>query len=207
MDKDIKANIMTISRHRFNSDGNGVTTLVTFYGCPLKCKYCINDFCHEQHSNMKTVDEVLDELMKDDIYYRATNGGITFGGGEPLLNAEFIAELCSKMPKEWSVNVETSLAVPYEKMEMLIPYVNHWYVDTKDFYDEGLYDEYTQTKGRYPMMRKNLLMLLKICGSDMITVRVPIIKGFNNETDVRYSEILLKQKGFENIDKFEYKIE
>lgn len=38
--------IFGISRHRMGIDGNGVTTLVAFMGCPLKCRYCLNDQCH-----------------------------------------------------------------------------------------------------------------------------------------------------------------
>ena len=129
MSTELKANIMTISRHRIGSDGGGVRTLVTFYGCPLHCKYCINDFCHDSVSNMKTTDEVLAELMKDEIYFKATNGGVTFGGGEPLLQSSFIKELIEKMPKQWNVCIETSLAVNFRHMEELIPYVDHWFVE------------------------------------------------------------------------------
>ena len=206
MDTELKANIMTISRHRIGSDGGGVRTLVTFYGCPLHCKYCINDFCHDMISNIKTTDEVLDELMKDDVYFRATNGGVTFGGGEPLLQSSFIKELIRNMPKQWNICVETSLAVNFRHMLELIPYVDHWFVDTKDFYDELLYDEYTQTKGLHPLMESNLFALKNIVGEEKITVRVPCINGFNNETDVNMSIAALKLKGFTNIDKFDYEI-
>lgn len=206
MDKELKANIMTISRHRICSDGGGVRTLVTFYGCPLHCEYCINDFCHNSISNMKTTDEVLAELLKDDLYFKATNGGVTFGGGEPLLQSSFIKELIGKMPKHWNVCIETSLAVNFRHIEELIPYVDHWFVDTKDYHNERIYDEYTQTKGLYPLMIRNLRILKNIVGEEKITVRVPSIKGFNDKTDVNLSMVVLKLNGFNNIDKFEYEI-
>ena len=206
MDTEIKANIMTISRHRIGSDGVGVRTLVTFYGCPLRCKYCINDFCHDRISNMKTTDEVLEELMKDDLYFRATNGGVTFGGGEPLLQSSFIKELIEKIPEQWNVCIETSLAVNFRHIEELIPYVDHWFVDTKDYHNERIYDDYTQTKGLHPLMVRNLIALKGIVGEKKITVRVPYIKGFNNETNVNLSEAFLKLEGFTNIDKFDYEI-
>ena len=206
MDTELKANIMTISRHRIGSDGGGVRTLVTFYGCPLHCKYCINDFCHDRVSNMKTTDEVLVELIKDDLYFKATNGGVTFGGGEPLLQSSFIKELIEKMPKQWNVCIETSLAVNFRPMEELIPYVDHWYVDIKDYHNERIYNKYTQTKGLYPLMVRNLRVLKNIIGAEKITVRVPYIKGFNNETNVNLSEAFLKKEGFTNIDKFDYEI-
>lgn len=206
MDIESKANIMALSRHRIGSDGGGVRTLVTFYGCPLHCKHCINDFCHDKISNMKTVDEVLAELMKDDIYFTATNGGVTFGGGEPLLQSSFIKELIKKMPKRWNVCIETSLAVNFRHIEELIPYVDHWFVDTKDYHNERIYDDYTQAKGLHPLMVKNLRALKDIVGEEKITVRVPYIKGFNNETDINLSESFLKLEGFTNIDKFDYEI-
>ena len=206
MDTELKANIMTISRHRIGSDGGGVRTLVTFYGCPLHCKYCINDFCHDSVSNMKTADEVLAELMKDDLYFKATNGGVTFGGGEPLFQSSFIKELIEKMPKQWNVCIETSLAVNFRHIEELIPYVDHWFVDTKDYHNEQIYDDYTKTKGLHPLMVRNLLALKNIVGEEKITVRVPCIKGFNNESDVNVSEAFLKLEGFTNIDKFYYEI-
>ena len=206
MDTELKANIMTISRHRIGSDGGGVRTLVTFYGCPLHCKYCINDFCHDSVSNMKTTDEVLAELMKDDIYFKATNGGVTFGGGEPLLQSGFIKELIEKIPKEWNVCIETSLAVNFRHIEELIPYVDHWFIDTKDYHNERIYDEYTQTKGLHPLMVRNLRALKDVVGEEKITVRVPSIKGFNNESDVNLSTVVLKLNGFTNIDNFEYEI-
>ena len=155
---------------------------------------------------MKTTDEVLAELMKDDLYFKATNGGVTFGGGEPLLQSSFIKELIEKIPKEWNVCIETSLAVNFRHIEELIPYVDHWFVDTKDYHNERIYDEYTQTKGLHPLMVKNLLALKDIVGEEKITVRVPYIKGFNNESDVNLSTADLKLNGFTNIDKFDYEI-
>lgn len=42
----IQRPIFGIYRHRMGIDGKGITTLVAFMGCPLKCKYCLNDECH-----------------------------------------------------------------------------------------------------------------------------------------------------------------
>ena len=76
------ANILSIERHRINIDGNGVRTLVCFGGCPLSCKYCLNPQCHNigSHVSYSTV-KLLNEVSVDNIYFMATNGGITFGGG------------------------------------------------------------------------------------------------------------------------------
>ena len=78
------------------TDGNGITTLVTFMSCPLKCKYCLNKKCHEPiYENdgttlrkgimFLTPQELYDLVKIDNIYFQATGGGICFGGGEPTL--------------------------------------------------------------------------------------------------------------------------
>ena len=110
------------------------------------------------------------------------------------------------MPKQWNVCIETSLAVNIRPMEELIPYVDHWFVDTKDYHNERIYNEYTQTKGLQPLMIRNLRVLKNIVGAEKVTVRVPYIKGFNDEIDVNVSEAFLKLEGFTNIDKFDYEI-
>ena len=86
------APVMGIDRLRMGTDGNGITSLVTFYGCPLKCRFCLNPQCHRDFSNIKLSrpDDVYDMVAIDELYYLATEGGVTFGGGEPLLYSDFI---------------------------------------------------------------------------------------------------------------------
>jgi len=95
--------IMTISRLRMGTDGAGVSTLVTFFGCPLQCKYCANWFCHENETPRisYTPEALVSSLMQDDIYFKMTGGGVVFGGGEPLLQAEFIHEVCQLADLVW----------------------------------------------------------------------------------------------------------
>lgn len=99
-----KAPIFAIDRLRMGTDGHGVTTLVCFMGCPLNCAYCLNDRCHgevfesdgvtpRRGMMMLTPQELYDRVKIDNIYFQATGGGICFGGGEPTLYAEFIAEV------------------------------------------------------------------------------------------------------------------
>ena len=96
--------IMTISRLRMASDGTGVSTLIVFYGCPLRCYYCINDLCHEreEYSSLFPADRgayspeaLLEKVRVDDVYFKMTGGGVVFGGGEPLLQADFIRAFCA----------------------------------------------------------------------------------------------------------------
>ena len=103
-----------INRHRLATDGKGVATLVAFSGCPLRCKYCLNDQCHDPERIAATLSpqQLLDQVMVDNLYFLATGGGICFGGGEPLLHSEFIHQFCTMKVAEWRISLETSLNVP-----------------------------------------------------------------------------------------------
>lgn len=80
------SDIMSISRLRIGTDGEGITTLVAFHGCPLHCKYCVNSHCHNEEILRAdfTVEELIQVLSVDEPYFLMTGGGVTFGGGEPL---------------------------------------------------------------------------------------------------------------------------
>ena len=88
------APVIGISRHRLLTDGEGVTTLVAFHGCPLRCKYCINSQCNavDGIKEILTPQQLYEKVKIDDIYFLVTGGGIMFGGGEPLLRYDFITE-------------------------------------------------------------------------------------------------------------------
>ena len=134
--------IFGISRHRMGVDGKGVTTLVTFMGCPLKCRYCLNKQCHEdiyeedgrmlrRGIQMLTPQQLYDIVKQDNIYFQATGGGICFGGGEPTLQAQFITAFAKLCPKNWKITLETSLHCSFDTFRALSSYVDEWIVDIK----------------------------------------------------------------------------
>ena len=95
-DSELIGRMIGISRHRLAIDGEGVTTLVAFHGCPLRCKYCLNPHSLSKDTQCieRSVEKLIDEVRIDQLYFLATGGGITFGGGEPLLNSAYIKEFC-----------------------------------------------------------------------------------------------------------------
>ena len=137
-------------------------------------------------------------------------GGVTFGGGEPLLQAAFIREFIGfvrSLGKNWRFAVETSLAVPEENLSFLLgedenggPLVSEWIVDVKDT-DPAVYEAYTGLP--LDRMRKNLGRLAALCPSRVV-VRVPLIPGYNTPEACTRSEKTLRDMGFENIDRFDY---
>lgn len=198
---------MTMSRHRLAVDGEGVTTLVLLAGCPLHCKYCINDYCHDGRPYPVRTPEELYELTKiDNLYFQATGGGITFGGGEPLLHSRFIeafhaylAEATAGHP--WRISMESSLHAGEEHLRRLMPLVSEWIVDVKDT-DPLIYERYTGQK--IDMLMKNLRLLAEAGLQDKVMLRLPLIPDYNTPVDQDRSESLLREMGFTRFDRFDY---
>lgn len=198
------APIMGIDRLRFGTDGKGITSLVTFYGCPLNCMYCLNPQCHKDLAGNSFLrpDEVFDIVAKDELYYLATGGGVTFGGGEPLMYSDFIIDVLELGAKRWNVTIETSLNVPFKQVEKLAPFINEIFVDIKDT-NSSIYESYTQSSN--VAVIENLQSLAAIGFTRNVTVRIPQIKGYNTDEDVQKSKQLLEAFGYTSFDIFEYK--
>ena len=197
------APLIGICRHRLAVDGAGVTTLVAFHGCPLRCRYCLNPQCLDSEKVWRemSAEEILEELQRDDLYFRATGGGVCFGGGEPLLRSEMIQEVCRLMPEEWSVTIETSLNVPLQRVEAVAPFVRQWIIDVKDM-NADIYHRYTSIdNGR---VRENLQWLVTHVDTEKVLIRLPLIPEYNTPADVAASRKELQAMGFTHFDEFEY---
>ncbi len=200
-----KAPFIAISRHRIQTDGEGVTTLCGFYGCPLRCKYCINpqSFAEKTKIIELSAQELYEKVKIDDLYFVATNGGVTFGGGEPLLYADFLTEFRSLCGDKWRLCAETSLNVARASVETAAKVIDHFFVDIKDTNPE-IYSAYTGRDNQNAL--DNLSLLLSLVSSDRITVRLPLIKDYNTDSDREKSMALLRDMGVTKFDLFEYKI-
>lgn len=204
--KDGKAPIIGIRRFRIGTDGNGITTLVGFHGCPLRCRFCLNPSSINDESKVKSMspEEVMKVLRKDELYFVATNGGVTFGGGEPFIHSSFIKNVLDMGAKEWRVTVETSLNVPLEKIKLLTPYVDEYIVDIKDM-DPNIYSMYTGKDNR--LVLSNLSWLMEQGFTKRILCRIPLIPGFNSEEMQERSKDRLVSMGIERFDLFTYTTE
>lgn len=176
------------------SDGKGVSTLVAFWRCPLKCQYCINDFCHDPNIQIRRIsaEELVEEVSIDDIYFRMSGGGIVFGGGEPILNSEYIKEVINLAPFGWQFRIETSLNAKWEHVERLIPYIDQWIIDVKDVNSE-IYKKYTGMDNA--LVIENCNKLAKYVSRDRITFRIPRIPNYNSETDIKKSVSYFEKLG------------
>jgi pyruvate formate lyase activating enzyme len=107
-------NIQGFSIH----DGPGIRTTVFFQGCPLQCIWCQNPEGIPQlldkpdgqpeHAGIRkyTVDQLMEEVMKDRAFYEESGGGVTFSGGEPLMQTAFLIEMLNALKKE---NIHTAI--------------------------------------------------------------------------------------------------
>lgn len=200
-----KAPFIAVSRHRIQTDGEGVTTLCGFYGCPLRCKYCLNpqSFAENTKKIMHDPQSLYEQVKIDDIYFLATNGGVTFGGGEPLLYADFIAGFRALCGGKWHICAETCLNIPSSAVKTAASVIDEFFVDIKDM-NPDIYEKYTGKSNEAVIA--NLELLSALVPPERVTLRIPLIKDYNTELDRENSINLLRGMGYTKFDLFEYKI-
>ena len=126
-----------------------------------------------------TVDELINELKKDEIHYRKSNGGITLSGGEVLAQPEFARDLLKACKANgWHTAIETSGVTSDEVWEMLLPYLDMVLFDIKHM-NADKHKKFTGHDNRVI-----LRSAMKLAGDEQVELvfRVPVIPGFNDET-------------------------
>ena len=196
--------VIGISRLRMDSDGPGVRTLIGTWGCPLSCRYCLNPQSRNAVGYRKsyTPAELFRQVSIDSLYFQATGGGITVGGGEPLLHMDALEEFAALCPESWTFWVETSLNVPRQAVEAAARVFDHFLVDIKTT-DPEIYRAYTG--GDLSAALENLLYLRDTVGPDRFTVRLPRIPGYVDGHRQEMSAQWLRERGFAKLDLFTYR--
>lgn len=200
-----QAKIIGIARHRLSTDGDGVTTLVAFHDCPLRCRYCLNPQSLGDDGRFReySPEDLYYTVRFDELYFIATNGGVTFGGGEPSLRPQFIREFRELCGPEWQLNLETSLCVPSANIEALLPVVNTLFIDIKDM-NPDIYRRYTGHSN--DIVRDNLRLIADAGRQHDCIIRIPLIPDYNTDTDREASRKALEALGFTRFDLFTYLI-
>lgn len=130
-------------------------------------------------------DELFTILMKDKTFYDHSSGGVTFSGGEPLMQPQLVTSLSQRLKKKnVSVAIESCMHVPWKNIEQVAPYVDCWLVDLKHSNDEKFL---TWTKGSLTRIKSNLKKLSAI--ANRIVIRVPVVPDFN-DSDQELKEII-----------------
>jgi len=193
-----KGLIFNIQRYSLN-DGSGIRTIVFFKGCPLRCPWCSNPESQkmeieEMKSNVNkdikivgkwyTVDEVIKEVLKDEIFFTTSSGGVTLSGGEILTQGEFITELLKEL-KENMINtaIETCGYGSTEVFRKMLPYIDTVFFDLK-IADNKKSKEIL--KGDFQTIKNNFTEAIK---NNKVIPRFPYIPEYTDDIE-NINEIL-----------------
>ncbi len=139
--------------------------------CAVNCMQDARKLCGKTY----TADKLLEEIIKDRRSYESSGGGVTFSGGEPMLQIDFLTEILKKC-KEAGIHtaVDTAGAVPWESFERILPYTDLFLYDIKAA-TEDVHKKYTGQSNA--LILENLAHL---SGRAEMIVRVPIIPTVND---------------------------
>ena len=178
-------------------DGPGVRSVVFLSGCPLRCIYCHNPDTWEcRESQLTDTDELAEKLLR--FYSFIKNGGVTFSGGEPLLQAEFVTEVTQRLKeKGLHVAIDTCGTPLTPAAEQLIEIADLFLLDIKMTTEED-YKRYTGGSLSATMAFLDLLEKKK----KDVWIRHVVVPGINDtEEDIKRLASLIK--GYTCIKKVE----
>ncbi|MEX2783807.1 glycyl-radical enzyme activating protein [Streptococcus sp. H49] len=189
-DKGIVFNIQHFSIH----DGPGIRTTVFLKGCPLRCPWCSNPESQKHQpepildaetklpttiGEERTVDEIIEEVLKDQDFYEESGGGLTLSGGEIFAQYEF-ARAILKRAKALGIHtaIETTAFAKHEQFVDLISYVDFIYTDLKHY---NTIRHAKVTGVRNELIIKNIHYAFE--QGKTIVLRIPVIPHFNDSLE------------------------
>ena len=116
-------------------DGPGIRTVVFLNGCKLRCLYCHNPETWVKQELNYTVEDLVKKIVRNKPYF-SNNGGVTFSGGEPLLQSEFLLEVCKELKKE-NIHIALDTAGVGNNYEELFDYIDLVILDIKHVEENG----------------------------------------------------------------------
>ncbi len=121
-------------------------------------------------------ERLIDTLMKDKPFYDQSGGGVTFSGGEPLMQPKLVSEIAAELKqREVSTAIESCMHVPWKNIEQAAAHIDCWLVDLKHTDEEKFL---SWAKGSLKRIKENFRKLSPI--AKRIIIRVPVVPGFND---------------------------
>lgn len=181
-------------------DGPGIRTVFFLQGCPLRCQYCHNpDSQNFMGAQELTVEEVVNMASRYKEYYQATGGGVTFSGGEPLMQGAFLVEALRAL-KERGVStcIDTSGYGQPQYYEEIFKHTDHILLDIKHTREAA----HQALTGRGMEGIKHFISALqKFKGT--ITLRHVMVPGLTDQEAIMDEILTMIQPIQKNIDKIE----
>lgn len=174
-------------------DGPGIRTTIFLKGCPMNCLWCHNPESRnpkieklitkqkkESFGKKITIEKALKEIMKDKIFYDESKGGVTFSGGEPMMQINYLYSLAKACKKE-KINtaLDTCGYAPSKDFIKISNLIDLFLYDIK-IIDDELHKEYTGVSNQ--IILKNLKFLDE--NNSNIELRIPLIP---NITDTNHN--------------------
>lgn len=144
------------------------------FACVRKCP----QRAWKKYGSLMSVQEVVREISKDEVFYFHSGGGLTVSGGEPLYQSDFVLEVireCRALGIHTAM--ETSLYAPWENIKKILPWINVLYVDIKQM-DRTLHKNWVGVENT--LILDNILKVDKSSNPLEIIVRIPLIPGAND---------------------------
>lgn len=150
-----------------------------------------------------TVDEVMAEVEKDRAFYRRSGGGVTVGGGEPLAQHEFAAELLEAAQRAYlHTALETCGHGPWDHLEAVLKHVDLLQFDLKHM-DHRKHQELTGQSNE--MILGNLKRVLSVKAPQDVIIRIPVVPGYNDSVEnIRETAGFVAGLGFEQAELVPY---
>lgn len=182
-------------------DGPGIRTVVFLSGCRLRCKYCHNPEMWVKGKENYTPEELARKVLRNKPYFKRNSGGVTFSGGEPLLQSDFIIEV-SKILKKENIHIALDTSgVGNGNYEEILKYVDLVLLDIKHT-DK---DNYLKLTSHSIDDSLEFIKVLNKMGNK-VWIRQVIVPGLmdNDEYMDSLLETLKKIKNIERVDFLPY---
>jgi pyruvate formate lyase activating enzyme len=137
----------------------------------------------EMAGRAMSASDVMSEVLKDRVFYDQSGGGVTFSGGEPLMQAEFLRELLERCREEGlATTLDTCGFAAWDVLERIVPLVDVFLYDVK-MMDEGKHLQYGGASNR--RILENLAGVAALASglNKTVLARFPLIPGINDDDE------------------------
>ena len=180
-------------------DGPGIRTVVFLNGCRLRCKYCHNPEMFHMGEYNYTPEELVNKIIRFKPYFKRNNGGVTFSGGEPLLQIDFLIEVC-KLLKQENIHIALDTAgMGIGKYEDLLPYIDLILFDVKHTNHDG----YKNLTAQDDSDSFKFLEVANKLNKDF-WIRQVIVPGIMDNKDYLYSLNDYLKKNIKNVKRIDF---
>lgn len=164
--------------------------------CALFCPRDARKLCGREYG----IEEVMRELLRDKCFYENSGGGVTFSGGECMLQIDFLSEILRECKTEGiHTAVDTAGNVPFSYFERILPFTDLFLYDIKAFSAEK------HKEGTGADNARILENAKRLSEKSKILFRIPVIGGFNDEeTEMQKIADFLKDISHEKVELLPY---